>query len=161
MVEPTRIARQEGDRVLYVGQKASLAKTITESDIVGFAGISGDFSPIHVNAEYAKATRFKGRIAHGLLTASLISAVLGTRLPGPGTVYLSQQLKFLAPVFLGDTIEATVEIVSIRPDKPIVTLKTECRNQRGEKVIEGEAVVLADLKQAESSAATLASERHQ
>ncbi len=129
-----------------VGQAASLSKTITETDIVLYAGITGDFNPAHIDDEYAKASRFKGRIAHGMLSAGLISAVLGTRLPGPGALYLGQQLKFLAPVFVGDTITAKVEIVKMREDKPILTLRTDCYNQHGEKVIEGEAVVLAERK---------------
>lgn len=128
---------------IRVGQTASLSRTITEVDIVNFAGVSSDFSPIHVNEEYARTTQFKHRIAHGLLIASLISAVLGTQLPGPGTIYLNQTLRFLAPVFVGDTITATVTVLKVREDKPIVTLKTECANQRGQVVLEGEAIVLA------------------
>ncbi|MBI3979580.1 MAG: MaoC family dehydratase [Chloroflexi bacterium] len=125
-----------------VGQRASQSRTITETDIVLFAGISGDFNPLHVDAAHARSTRFGGRIAHGMLTASLISPVLGTRLPGPGSIYLGQQLKFLAPVFIGDTVTASVELLSIRNDKPTVTLKTTCHNQRGEKVVGGEAILL-------------------
>lgn len=129
------------EKDFQIGQKATLSKTITEADIVSFAGISGDFNPVHVDAEYAKTTRFGGRIAHGLLTASLISGVLGTRLPGPGSIYLSQQLKFLIPVAIGDTVTATVEVTRVREDKPIITLLTTCHNQRGEKVVDGEAVM--------------------
>lgn len=136
----------EAEQEFWVGQRASFSKTVTETDIVCFAGITGDFNPVHVDAEYAKATRFKRRIAHGLLTGSLISRVLGTSLPGPGAIYLSQQLRFLAPVFIGDTITVVVEVAQVRPDKPILTLRTDCYNQRREKVVEGQAIVLAEGK---------------
>ncbi len=125
-----------------VGDTASFSKTITEADLVLFAGVSGDTNPLHLDAEYAKATRFGARIAHGMLTASLISAVLGTRLPGPGGIYLSQTLKFLKPVFVGDTITATVTITAVHPERPVLTLKTLCTNAQGERVVEGEARVL-------------------
>ncbi len=142
-MEATHQATEQEGKRFRVGQTASLSKTITETDVVWFAGLIGDFSPIHVNAEYAKHTRFKARIAHGMLSASLISSVLGTRLPGAGTLYLGQQLKFLAPVYIGDTVTAVAEILKIREDKPIITLRTDCFNQHGQKVVEGEAVVLA------------------
>jgi 3-hydroxybutyryl-CoA dehydratase len=125
-----------------VGQKASFTKQITERDVATFAEISGDKNPLHLDAEYARQTLFGARIAHGAFTFALISAALGTELPGPGTVYLSQSLKFVQPVYLDDTITATVEITAIRADRGIITLKTECANQRGEKIAEGEAVVL-------------------
>ena len=124
-----------------IGQKASFSKQITERDVATFAEISGDKNPLHVDDAYAKQTRFGARIAHGAFTFALISAALGTELPGPGTVYMSQSLKFVKPVYLDDAITATVEITAIRADKGIVTLKTECANQRGEKIAEGEAVV--------------------
>ena len=124
-----------------IGQKASFSKQITERDVATFAEISGYKNPLHVDDAYAKQTRFGARIAHGAFTFALISAALGTELPGPGTVYMSQSLKFVKPVYLDDTITATVEITAIRADKGIVTLKTECANQRGEKIAEGEAVV--------------------
>lgn len=127
---------------LAVGDKASFQKTITETDVYLFAGISGDNNPAHINEVLASKTFFKGRVVHGLLTASLISTVLGTKLPGPGTVYLGQDLKFLAPVRFGDTIEATAEVVEILADKNIVKLKTSCTNQSGEIVIEGMATVM-------------------
>lgn len=133
----------EEDR-FSVGQRASFSKTITEVDVVLFAGITGDFNPVHIDPEYAKRTRFEARIAHGLLTAGLISGVLGTMLPGPGSIYLGQQLKFLAPVYIGDTVTVEVEVIGVRADKPILTLKTECYNQRGEKLVEGEARLLAE-----------------
>jgi 3-hydroxybutyryl-CoA dehydratase len=126
---------------LFIGERASLSKTITDNDVRTFAELTLDYNPLHLDEEYAANTRFHRRIAHGMLSASLISAVLGNKLPGPGSVYLSQTLKFLAPVYLGDTVEAIVEVINIRPDKPIVTLSTTCINQRGETVLEGEAVV--------------------
>lgn len=126
------------------GQKASLTKRISEADVYAFAGITGDYNPLHVDAEFARGSRFGERIAHGILTAGLISAVLGMRLPGPGGVYLSQSLKFLKPVRFGDTITATAEVASYRSDKRILTLRTSCTNQRGETVAEGESVLLVD-----------------
>ena len=131
------------------GQKASLTKTISEADVYAFAGVTGDFNPLHVNAEVARQSRFGERIAHGILTAGLISAVLGTRLPGPGGIYLSQSLKFLKPVRFGDTITATAEVVSYRSDKRILTLRTSCTNHRGETVAEGESVLLVESLRAE------------
>ena len=127
---------------LIVGQKALYSKTITETDVYLFAGISGDINPAHVNDEYAKNTAFKGRIAHGILTASFISAVIGMQLPGPGTIYVSQTLKFLAPVHFGDTITASVEIKEIIKEKNRVILSTCCKNQDGVIVLTGEAIVL-------------------
>lgn len=127
---------------LKVGDTASLTKTITDADIRAFAELSGDRNPIHLDDEYAATTRFGRRIAHGMLAASLISTVLGTELPGTGTVYLSQNSRFVAPVYPGDTVTARVTVTNIRDDKPIVTLETICENQRGELLIKGEAVVL-------------------
>lgn len=126
------------------GQRASFTKTITEADVYAFAGITGDFNPLHVNVEYARRSRFGERIAHGMLTAGLISTVLGMRLPGPGGIYLGQSLKFLKPVKFGDTVTATVEVVSYRAEKRILTLRTACTNQRGEAVAEGESLLLVD-----------------
>jgi len=127
---------------LDIGEKASLKKQITESDVLRFAEVTGDKNPIHIDAEYARQTRFKERIAHGMLTASLISAVIGTRLPGPGNIYVSQSLEFKAPVTFGDVIEAEVEIIEKIPERNRVRLRTVCRNQDGTVVLEGEAVVL-------------------
>jgi 3-hydroxybutyryl-CoA dehydratase len=124
-----------------IGQTATFSKTFTEQDVVAFANISGDHNPLHLDAEYAKTTRFGARIAHGALTAGVITAVLGTDLPGIGSIYMSQTTRFLKPVYFGDTVTATVEITALRPDKGIVTLKTICSNQHGEIVAEGEAVV--------------------
>lgn len=126
------------------GQRASVTKTISEADVYAFAGITGDFNPLHVDAEFGRRSRFGERIAHGMLTAGLISAVLGMKLPGPGGIFLGQTLKFLKPVNFGDTITAEAEVVSYRSEKRILTLKTTCANQRGEQVIEGEAVLLVD-----------------
>lgn len=129
-------------REFKVGELASFTKTITEADVVLFAGLSGDLNPIHVNDLYAVRTRFKGRIAHGALVASLISNVIGNQLPGPGAIYLGSSLRFHAPTYIGDTITATAELKAVRPDKPILTLQTRCYNQRGETVISGEATIL-------------------
>jgi len=125
-----------------VGAKASRTKTFTDQDVRGFAQVSSDENPIHLDDTYAAATRFGRRIVHGMLTASLISATLANDLPGEGTIYLSQTLQFKAPVFIGDTITATVEVVKFRAEKRIATLATSCVNHNGIIVIEGEAVVL-------------------
>ncbi|MBR4835818.1 MAG: MaoC family dehydratase, partial [Clostridia bacterium] len=111
---------------LYVGQKASVQKTFTDADLRAFAEVSLDINPIHLDEEYAKTTIFGKRIVHGILTSGLISAVLANYLPGPGTIYLGQELKFTAPVFLGDEIKAECEIAEIREDKHIVKLNTTC-----------------------------------
>jgi 3-hydroxybutyryl-CoA dehydratase len=126
-----------------VGQSASLSKTITWEDIQDFARLTGDTNPLHFDEEFAIKTRFGQRVAHGMLIAALISAVIGTQLPGPGTIYINQMLQFVAPVFIGDTITATVIVVKVREDKPVVTLETICTNQHGQVVLRGEAVVLA------------------
>ena len=126
------------------GQRATFTKTITEADINAFAGITGDFNPLHVNVEFAARSRFGERIAHGMLTAGLISTVLGMRLPGPGGIFISQTLNFLKPVRIGDTVTASAEVIGYRADKRILTLKTTCHNQRGEVVVDGEAVLLVD-----------------
>jgi 3-hydroxybutyryl-CoA dehydratase len=127
---------------LQVGDTASLTKTITDEDIRAFADLTGDHNPVHLDDEFARQTRFGRRIAHGMLGAGLISAVLANKLPGTGTVYLSQSLSFVAPVYPGDAVTARVTVRKVREDKPIVTLETVCTNQRGETVIKGEAVVL-------------------
>lgn len=126
---------------LQIGMSAQTTKTITETDVVLFAGLSTDINPIHINDEYAKSTVFGGRIAHGILVSGLISATLANKLPGPGCIYLGQDLKFTAPVRIGDTVTATVEVSALREDKKIVTLSTTCTNQRGEVVITGSAVL--------------------
>lgn len=126
---------------LSVGQSARFSKTITETDIYLYAGISGDFNPAHVNEQYAAKTFFKTRIAHGMLTASFISTLIGTILPGPGSIYLRQELNFLVPVKIGDTVTAIAEVAEIIADKKRVRLKTWCINQEGTTVLDGEALV--------------------
>jgi 3-hydroxybutyryl-CoA dehydratase len=127
---------------LQPGDKASRTTPITDEMIHLFAALTGDTNPVHLDEEYAAGTRFGRRIAHGMIAAGLISATLANDLPGPGTVYLSQTLQFKAPVYPGDTITTTVEVKSVRPDKPIVTLTTSCKNQGDAVVLTGEAVVL-------------------
>ena len=129
---------------LKIGQKASVQKTFTAADVTAFAGISLDVNPIHMSDKYAQSTIFGKRIVHGILTSGLISAVLANKLPGPGTIYLGQELKFTSPVYLGDDITAEVEIVELREDKKIVKLSTTCTNQDGKKVITGLATVKFD-----------------
>jgi acyl dehydratase len=124
-----------------IGTQATLSRTITEDDILLFALVSGDHNPIHLDAEYAERSLFGKRIAHGFLIGSLISAVLGNALPGPGSIYLGQTLKFLAPIHIGDTATVTVKVVALREEKRIVTLHTECTNQHGTLVLSGEATV--------------------
>jgi len=137
---------------LAVGQKASYSRTITEYDVLRFADITGDLNPLHVDESYARHSRFGTRIAHGALTFGLISAAIGTRLPGAGTIYRTLSLEFIKPVYFDDTITATVEIAAIFEDKGVVTLKTQCTNQRGEIVARGEAVVLhADARRKENT----------
>jgi 3-hydroxybutyryl-CoA dehydratase len=128
---------------LEIGALASRAKTITDADILAFAQASGDYNPIHLDDAYAARSQFGRRIAHGMLTASLVSAVLGNDLPGPGSVYLGQDLKFKAPVYVDDTITATVELIKYRPERRIATFRTTCTKQDGTLVLEGEAVVIA------------------
>ena len=131
---------------MKLGDTAEMTKTIEQADVDAFADLTGDHNPVHVDEEFAKTTRFKRRIAHGMLTASLISSVLANKLPGEGSIYLGQTLEFKAPVFPGDTITARVTVKEIREDKPILKLETLCINQRDEIVIRGEATVLATNK---------------
>lgn len=133
----------KGKRIdeMAVGDWAEVAKTISESDIYTFAGITGDFNPAHVNEHYAGETFFKKRIAHGMLSAGLISTVLGTQLPGPGAVYIRQELNFTAPVYIGDTITARAEVQELISEKNRVRLSTICTNQHGKTVIEGSALM--------------------
>lgn len=131
---------------LQVGQAASFSKTISESDVYMFAGVTGDVNPAHVNEAYAQTTPFKTRIAHGILSAGLISAVLGTQLPGPGAIYASQTLKFTAPVHIGDTITARATIKELIPERNRAIVETVCRNQDGIVVTTGEAVLLPPKK---------------
>lgn len=129
---------------IHVGDVAEMAKTVTASDIAAYAEITGDFNPVHTDAAVAEQTRFKGRIAHGMLSAGFISAVLGMKLPGTGSIYLSQSLRFTRPVRIGDTVTARVEVLEVLATKRRVRLATSCRNQLGEVVVDGEAVVLVD-----------------
>jgi 3-hydroxybutyryl-CoA dehydratase len=124
------------------GQSASLTRTVSAADVDAFARLTGDNNPVHLDEAYASTTRFGRRIAHGMLAVSYISAVLGTTFPGPGTIYLSQNVSFLAPVYLGDTITATVTVSKYRAEKGVLTLLTECWNQDRVKVVDGMAVVL-------------------
>lgn len=126
---------------LAPGMSARYAKTVTDADIVLFAGVSGDTNPVHLDQSFAEQTQFKGRIAHGMLSASFISTVLGTRLPGPGAIYLSQSLRFLAPVKAGDTVVAKVTVTEIDQAKRRVSIDTVC-SVEGKPVIEGEALVM-------------------
>jgi len=131
---------------LRVGDAAEMARTVTEADIAQFAGITGDFNPVHIDAVAAERSMFGGRVAHGILSAGFISAVLGMRLPGPGSVYLSQTLRFTRPVRIGDTVTARVEVVEVIHAKRRVRLSTTCRNQHGEVVVDGEAVVMVEAR---------------
>jgi 3-hydroxybutyryl-CoA dehydratase len=124
-----------------VGARATHVRTITDADIVRFAEVSGDRNPVHLDAAYAARSPFGGRVAHGFLTGSLISAVIGMELPGPGSIYLGQTLKFLAPVRIDDTVTVSVEVIGVREEKRLLTLRTDCTNQDGVLVITGEATV--------------------
>ena len=126
---------------LRIGECNQFAKTISEADVYMYAGITGDLNPAHVNEVYASNTFFQTRIAHGMLTAGFISAIIGTQLPGPGTIYISQSLNFKAPVRIGDTITASVEVSEIIKEKNRVKLKTVCVNQEDTVVLDGEALV--------------------
>ncbi|SDK39801.1 MaoC family dehydratase [Natronincola ferrireducens] len=127
---------------INLGDKASFEKTITETDVYLYAGITGDLNPAHINQVAAEKSMFKGRIAHGMLTAGLISTVLGMYLPGPGTIYLGQELKFLAPVKFGDTIKVEAEVIEKKEEKNRIKLKTICTNQDGVIVLQGIATVM-------------------
>jgi 3-hydroxybutyryl-CoA dehydratase len=127
---------------LDLGRSATFSKTVTEADVVLFAGITGDFNPAHVDEVQASQSRFKGRIAHGMLSAGFISACIAMKLPGPGTIYLSQSLKFTRPVRIGDTVTARVEVLEWNAEKRHARLATTCHNQDGKQVIDGEALVL-------------------
>jgi 3-hydroxybutyryl-CoA dehydratase len=126
---------------LGLGDTAEFTKTISESDIYLFAGLTGDLNPAHINEPYAQKTFFKARIAHGMLMAGFISAVIGMQLPGPGSIYIRQELKFLAPARIGDTITARVEVTQINSEKNRITLRTTCTNQENTLVLDGEATI--------------------
>jgi len=127
---------------IKVGDKASMTKTVSEYDVYTFAGITGDFNPVHVNAEFAKTTMFKERIAHGMLSAGFISSVLGTTLPGANTIYLNQELSFKAPVKIGDTATAIIEVIEKIEDKHRLIFRTTVINQDGILVVDGKATVM-------------------
>ncbi|MDX2073287.1 MAG: MaoC family dehydratase [Alphaproteobacteria bacterium] len=130
---------------LKPGMKATVSRTITETDLRNFSGVSGDTNPMHLNEEYAKSTPFGGCIVHGMLTASLISAAIGTKLPGPGCIYMSQTLKFLAPVRVGDTVYAVVTVTALQPEKKRATFSTQCFVKET-LVIDGEALIKVPSK---------------
>jgi len=134
---------------IKIGDSAQISHTITETVINDFAKATGDFNPIHLDQTYAEKTYFKGRIAHGVLSLGYISSVLGNFLPGPGGIYLSQEVKFLAPVRIGDTITAKVEVIDLIPEKNRIKLKTTCTNQKGEVVVDGTAWSLCPKKESE------------
>ncbi|MFX1272018.1 MAG: MaoC family dehydratase [Promethearchaeota archaeon] len=126
---------------IKMGQTAEVTHKVTEEDIQTFGDLSGDYNPLHFDEEWAKGTMFGSRIAHGILTASYVSTVIGMHLPGPGTIYMSQSMRFLGPVRIGDTITAVVEVINLNDEKERVTLKTRCTNQDGKIVLDGEALV--------------------
>jgi len=126
---------------IKIGEKATFGKTVTEADVFAFAGITGDFNPIHVNSEFAKNSMFGKRVAHGMLTASLVDQTL-TNLGGLGTIHMSQTVKFMAPVFIGDTVAVTSEVTSKNDEKSRMTVKSVITNQEGKTVLEGEALIM-------------------
>jgi 3-hydroxybutyryl-CoA dehydratase len=132
---------------LKIGDSAQIVKTITEGDIELFARATGDFNPVHLDAAYAEKTMFKGRIAHGLLSVGFFSAILGNILPGHGTIYLSQEVKFVAPVRIGDTITAKVEVIELIPEKNRARFRTSCVNQDGKLVVDGIAWTMPRKKE--------------
>ncbi|TFG34792.1 MaoC family dehydratase [Candidatus Thorarchaeota archaeon] len=126
---------------IKMGQSAEVIHTVSEEDIQVFGNLSGDYNPLHFDEDWAKTTMFGGRIAHGLLTASFISTAIGMHLPGPGTIYMSQSMRFLGPVRIGDTIKARVEVIMLNDEKERITLKTTCTNQDSKVILDGEALV--------------------
>ena len=132
---------------MKIGDSAQIVKTITEGDIELFARATGDFNPVHLDAAYAEKTMFKGRIAHGLLSVGFFSTILGNILPGHGTIYLSQEVKFLAPVRIGDTITAKVEVIELIPEKNRARFRTSCVNQDGKLVVDGIAWTMPPKKE--------------
>lgn len=133
---------------INVGDTASFVKSVTEYDVYSFAGITGDFNPAHINTVYASETSFGKIIAHGILSVGFISNVLGTQLPGPGSIYIRQVCDFKRPVFIGDTITATVEVTQKDESKNRVWLHTYCTNQKDEIVVDGEAIMMPPRKKA-------------
>jgi 3-hydroxybutyryl-CoA dehydratase len=131
---------------LKTGDSAEISRTVTEKDIKDFAGVTGDFNPVHLDQAYAEKTMFKGRIAHGLFSVGLLSTILGNILPGHGTIYLSQEIKFLSPVRIGDSLTARVEVIELIPEKNRAKFKTTCNNQDGKLVADGMAWVMPPKK---------------
>jgi len=131
---------------LKEGMRGAYAKTITDADVITFAGISGDTNPVHLNHEFASETMFEGQIAHGMLTASFISTVIGTKLPGPGCIYVSQNLRFKAPVKVGDTVTATCTVSKMIPEKRMIEMETVC-SVGGKAVLDGQAMILVPSKE--------------
>ena len=134
--------------MLKIGDRAAHMFTVSDEVVRDFSELTGDRNPVHLDEEFAKTTRFGRRIAHGMIAASQISAAIANTLPGPGSVYLSQSLQFVAPVFIGDVVTTKLTVISIKEGKPIATIETICENQKGDVVLKGEAVVLfpQDLK---------------
>ena len=132
---------------LSLGQEASLSNTVSEADIVAFAGVSGDRNPVHLDADYAATTMFKERIAHGMLSAAYISAVFGMKLPGPGAIYISQTLKFKGPVKIGDTVVTTVKVAELVPEKRRARFECVC-TVNDKPVVEGEAMLMVPARPA-------------
>jgi 3-hydroxybutyryl-CoA dehydratase len=124
-----------------LGERAERTRTFTEADVIAYAELSGDHNPIHIDSEYAAQSRFGRRIVHGFLTAGMISALLGTELPGIGSIYVSQTFKFVAPVYIGDSVTASVEVTGIREERRLVMLRTDCVNAEGMLVLTGEAII--------------------
>jgi 3-hydroxybutyryl-CoA dehydratase len=141
---------------MAVGLEAELSKTVTDEDVMAFARVTGDFNPVHVDEIAAARSRFGGRIAHGMLSAGLISAAIAGKLPGPSSIYLSQTLRFTLPVRIGDTITVHLKVIELIEGKRRVKLSTVCRNQKGETVVEGEALVLVPSDPAETATRALA-----
>lgn len=137
---------------IELGMSASFSKTVTDADIVMFAGVSGDTNPVHISQEFAEQTMFKGRIAHGILSAGFISAAFGTKLPGPGCIYLSQNLRFRAPVKIGDTVTARVTVKQMDMERRRVTFDTTC-TVRERVVVDGEATLMVASRAEASQAA--------
>ncbi|HNW33737.1 MAG TPA: MaoC family dehydratase [Candidatus Ozemobacteraceae bacterium] len=136
------MARELAYADIKVGDRAELSKQVTDADIMAFATVTGDFNPVHVNEEYAKKTQFGGRIAHGMLTAGLVSAVLGMKLPGANAIYMKQELAFLGPVRIGDTVTAAVEVIEKVDEKHRVILRTSVTNQDGKLILDGKATLM-------------------
>jgi 3-hydroxybutyryl-CoA dehydratase len=131
-------------QVIRLGDQASLSKTISESDVHLFAALSLDYNPVHLDDSFAAQTRFGRRIVHGAIGMALVSAVLGTKLPGPGSIYVSQTVQYKAPVYIGDTVTASVKVIKVRPDRNLLTLQTEVHTQNGTLVLTGESLILLE-----------------